>query len=161
MSEHVEWAAHCVVLLALLPEGGSLPSARLAEYHGIPGPYLAKCLQALVQAEIVAARPGRSGGYRLARPAETITLLDVFDAVEGDGTLFRCTEIRRRGPTRVAAARYSPVCGVAGAMWEAEQNWRASLAGVTMADLAAGTIAQAPPEAMAKGIRWLGTVRTG
>ena len=85
----------------------------------------------------------------------------MFDAVEGAGTFFRCTEIRRRGPTRVAAARYSPVCGVAGAMWEAEQSWRASLAGVTMADLAAGTIAQAPPEAMAKGIRWLGTVRTG
>lgn len=159
MSERVEWAAHCAVLLALVPDGGSLTAARLAEYHGVPAPYLAKALQALMQAGLVSSRPGRSGGYRLAQPAGAVTLLDVFDAIEGDGTFFRCTEIRRRGPTRVAASRYSPVCGVAGAMWGAEQAWRASLAGVTVAHLAAATLAEAPPEAMAKGIRWLATVR--
>jgi len=112
-----------------------------------------------MQAGIVASRPGRSGGYRLARPADRTTLLDVVIAIEGDGTFFRCTEIRRQGPTRVAAARYTPVCGVAGAMWGAEQAWRSSLAGVTVADLAAGTLADAPPRAVAKGVRWLATVR--
>ena len=160
MSERVEWAAHCAVLLALLPDGRSLSAARLAEYHGVPGPYLAKSLQALMQSGIVGSRAGRSGGYRLARPATDVTLLEVYDAIEGDGTFFRCTEIRRRGPTRVAASRYSPVCGVAAAMWDAERAWRDSLAGVTLADLAAGTVAQAPPEAVAKGVRWLATVRS-
>jgi len=160
MGEQVEWAAHCVVLLALLPEGDSLSAARLAEYHGVPGPYLAKSLQALAQAGIVASRPGRAGGYRLARPADSITLLEVFDAVERDGTFFRCTEIRRRGPTRVATGRYAPVCGIAAAMADAEAAWRDSLRGVSVADLAAGTVAQAPPEAVAKGVRWLGTVRS-
>ncbi len=159
MSERVEWAAHCAVLLALLPDGRSLTAAQLAEYHGVPGPYLAKSLQALMQAGIVASRSGRSGGYRLARAADAVSLLDVFDAIEGEGAFFRCTEIRRRGPSRVAAARYTPVCGVAGAMWEAEQAWRASLARVNIADLAAGTVADAPPEAVAKGVRWLATVR--
>jgi len=159
MGEHVEWAAHCAVLLALLPAGDSLTAARLAEYHGVPGPYLAKSLQSLRQAGIVESRPGRSGGYRLAVPAADVSLLDVFDAVEGSGTFFRCTEIRRRGPSRVAAGRYAPVCGVARAMWAAEQGWRDTLAGVTVADLAAGTLTDAPPEAIAKGVRWLGTVR--
>ena len=159
ISERVEWAAHCAVLLAMLPEGDSLTAARLAEYHGVPGPYLAKSLQALKQSGIVGSRAGRSGGYRLARPGDTITLLDVFDAIEGNGTFFRCTEIRRRGPSRVAESHYAPVCGVAAAMWEAGQSWRGSLAGVTVADLAAGTLDQAPPEAVAKGVRWLVNVR--
>jgi hypothetical protein len=46
-------------------------------------------------------------------------------------------------------------------MWDAEQAWRTSLGRVTVADLAADTVAQAPAEAVAKGIRWLGTVRPG
>jgi Rrf2 family protein len=160
MSESVEWAAHCAVLLAVLPEGSSLPASRLAEYHGVPGPYLAKSLQALMRAGIVESRAGRNGGYRLARPAGEITLYDVIEAIEGDGPFFRCTEIRRRGPTRVAASCYPPTCGIAESMWRAERRWRSSLEGVTVAGLAAGVAAQAPPAAIAKGVRWLSTVRS-
>jgi DNA-binding IscR family transcriptional regulator len=61
----------------------------------------------------------------------------------------------------VAAARYTPACGIARAMWDAEQAWRASLGQVTVADLAADAVGQAPAEAVAKGIRWLATVRPG
>src|ERR1035437_6597192 len=110
INEGVEWGAHCAVVLALLPEGASLPAARLAEYHGVPAPYLAKSLQALMRAGIVESSTGRRGGYRLGKPASEITLLDVFHAVEGDDTFFRCTEIRRQGPSRVAAYAYPPTC---------------------------------------------------
>ena len=74
MNEGVEWAAHCAGLLAALPEGASLPAARLAEFHGVPAPYLAKTLQALKRAGIVRSTTGRVGGYRLGRPATDITL---------------------------------------------------------------------------------------
>src|ERR1700759_4060831 len=96
MSEGVEWAAHCVVLLARLPEGAALPASRLAEYHGVPAPYLAKALQALARAGLVTSKAGRRGGYRLTRDPAQITLLDVVNAVEGDEPAFRCTEIRQR-----------------------------------------------------------------
>src|SRR5258708_28091368 len=36
----------------------------------------------LVRANIVQAREGRDGGYRLARPAEHITLAEVYQAVK-------------------------------------------------------------------------------
>ena len=77
MNQGVEWAAHCAALLAVLPPDVAVPAATLAEFHDLPAAYLAKALQQLAAAGIVTAVPGRRGGYRLARSAEQITLLDV------------------------------------------------------------------------------------
>ncbi len=116
LSEGVERAAHSVLLLHALAEGATLSAARLTEYHDLPGPYLAKSLQALAAAGIVASVSGRRGGYRLGRTADEITLLDVVLAVEGERELFRCTEIRRRGPARTTPRAHQPMCCVAAAM---------------------------------------------
>jgi Rrf2 family protein len=155
LSEGVEWAAHCAAILAALPQGATLPAVRLAEYHGIPAPYLAKSLQALTRARIVESTTGRLGGYRLGRPATDISLLDVVQAIEGNETFFKCTEIRRRGPSRVAARAYAPTCGIAAAMWRAEAAWRDELGAVTIAEIADLTIKQAPAAALEKGVTWI------
>ena len=160
MSEGVEWAAHCASILAVLPEGAALPAARLAEYHGVPAPYLAKSLQALTRAGIVESTTGRLGGYRLGRPATEISLLDIVEAIEGTDNFFQCTEIRRRGPSRVAVRHYTPTCGIAAAMWRAEQAWRAELAATTLADIGVLIVEQAPPAALDKGVTWLTQVLT-
>ncbi len=160
MNEGVEWAAHCTAILASLPEGVSLPAARLAEYHGIPAPYLAKSLQALTRAGIVESSTGRLGGYRLGRPASDISLLDVFQAIEGGDTFFQCTEIRRRGPSRVAERAYPSTCGIAAAMWRAEQAWQNELRRTTIADITTLMMSQAPPAALEKGVTWLTGVVT-
>jgi Rrf2 family protein len=160
MNEGVEWAAHCAGLLAALPQGASLPAARLAEFHGVPAPYLAKTLQSLTRAGIVRSTTGRVGGYRLGRPATDITLLDIVQAVEGEETLFQCTEIRRRGPSRVAVRAYSPTCGIAAAMWSAEEAWRDELQAVTIAEIADLTMAQAPPASLEKSVTWITQVLT-
>lgn len=155
VSEGVEWAAHCAVVLSLVPADAALPAASLAEYHGVPGAYLAKTLQGLARAGIVTSVAGRHGGYRLARPAADISLLDVIQAVEGDEMFFRCTEIRRRGPCRVSARSYSPVCAIAGSMWRAEEAWQSELRATTIADLAGEVGRQAPEAAINKSVRWL------
>jgi Rrf2 family protein len=160
MSEGVEWAAHCACILAVLPEGATLPAARLAEYHGVPAPYLAKSLQALTRAGLVESTTGRQGGYRLGRPATDISLLDIVEAIEGTDTFFQCTEIRKRGPSRVAARTYSPTCGIAAAMWRAEQSWREELGRTTLADIGVIIVEQAPPAALDKGVTWLTQVLT-
>jgi Rrf2 family protein len=49
--------------------------------------FLRRILGDLVAAGLVSAQEGRAGGYRLARPAEAITLADVYRAVERDGPL--------------------------------------------------------------------------
>ena len=111
LSDGVEWGVHACVVLAVLPPDAALPAARLAEYHGVPSAYLAKHLQALARAGVLETVKGPRGGYRLARPATDITVLDVVEAIDGDEPAFRCTEIRRRGPS--AVPRASTACRAA------------------------------------------------
>lgn len=158
ISEGVEWGIHCTTVLALVPPPTALPAARLAEYHGVPPAYLAKHLQALSRAGIVESVAGPKGGYRLARPAAEITMLEVVVAIDGPEPAFRCTEIRRRGPAAVGPEGYPLPCGIARAMWAAEDAWRAELAKRTIADLVMGVAVDADPRAVEKAVTWFGEV---
>lgn len=158
LSEGVEWSLHCCTVLGTLPDGVTLPGVRLAEFHDVPAAYLAKHLQALSAAGIVASVLGRRGGYRLARPPAAITILDVVLAVDGAEHAFRCGEIRQRGPSAVAPAHYVRPCGIAAAMWDAELAWRDSLRSVTIGDLVAELADSVSPEQMHKAVNWMGKV---
>jgi len=136
LSGGVEWAVHCCVVLSQAEE--PVPTSRLADYHGVSRTYLAKHLQQLSRAGLVTSTEGRVGGYTLTRPAADITVLDVVLAIEGDEPAFRCTEIRQNGPFPATEQQCRRPCGIARAMYAAEDAWRASLATVTIADLAAG-----------------------
>lgn len=155
MSDGVEWAIHCCTMLAFLDGEQALPAAKLAEYHGVPPAYLAKHLQALVRAGVCDSVPGPRGGFRLARDAAHITLLDVTLAVDGDETAFRCTEIRQRGPASQSASCYPTACGIASAMWQAEEAWRRELRAVSVADVAASLAGSVHPEQLMESAVWL------
>lgn len=131
----VEWAIHCCVVLSRAD--GPVPAQKLAEFHGVSRTYLAKSLQALSRANLVTSTEGRVGGYVLNREPAEITVLDVVLAVEGDQPAFRCTEIRQNGPFGAPKEECVRPCGVSQVMAAAETAWRASLASVTIADLAA------------------------
>jgi Rrf2 family protein len=135
LSHGVEWGAHVCSLLAVVPDGRPLSGARLAEFYDLPPAYLSKHLRQLAGAGILAATPGPTGGYRLGRSADEITLKDIVEAINGNAYAFRCTEIRRRGPTGLDDDCYPGHCGVADAMWAAEEAWRDSLSQTTVADL--------------------------
>lgn len=152
LGEGVEWTLHCCTVLAAIPPDLTLPAAVLAEFHGVPASYLAKQLQALAAAGIVDSVPGRHGGYRLARPADEISLLHVVLALEGEERAFKCTEIRRQGPSAVPAERYVRPCGIARAMWRAEDAWRADLDRTTLADLVAELATSVDSEQTEKAI---------
>lgn len=151
----MEWALHACALLACVPPGKALPANRLAEYHGLPAAYLAKHLQQLSGARILESTKGRVGGYRLARPANDITLLDVVEAIEGGAPVFRCTEIRRRGPCAGEPSSYPSICAIAGAMQKAERAWRTELASTTVADLVHATVMGAPQTVQIRSGQWL------
>ena len=135
LSQGVEWALHCTLMLAQAEEGTVAPRRTLAGFFDLPEAYLAKHLKSLVQAGILTATSGPRGGFRLARPATRITVLDVVEAIEGTAPPFICAEIRQRGACAVPAEKCTAPCPVARVMHDAERAWRQSLRSVTLAAL--------------------------
>lgn len=56
----------------------------------VPHEYLLKVLNQLDAAELVESRPGPGGGYRLRRPADEITALEVVTAVDSIPRITEC-----------------------------------------------------------------------
>ena len=84
-------AGYSLRALAAMPEDGSYCLAKdLASNLGLPGPYLAKILQGLVQADILESVRGPKGGFRLTRPAHRITVGEVVAAMDGADSLDGC-----------------------------------------------------------------------
>jgi Rrf2 family protein len=50
----------------------------------IPLRFINQVMGDLVRAGLVESRVGRSGGYRLARPAAQVSILSIVEAIEGD-----------------------------------------------------------------------------
>ncbi|ARX85900.1 Rrf2 family transcriptional regulator [Streptomyces alboflavus] len=132
-----EWVLHCATSLAQLEPGATASAAQLAGHFGVPQAYLAKQLQPLVKAGVLAATTGPRGGFRLARQAAEVTLLDIVEAVDGAASPYECREIRQQGRGALPAEDCRAACPIAARMADAHAAWRASLASVSLADLLA------------------------
>ena len=78
------YALHAVIFMAAQKDHTRpVASHHIAAARGIPERFLLKILKSLVSAGILLSLKGPSGGYRLARPADQITMLDVLEAVDG------------------------------------------------------------------------------
>ena len=79
-SQTTEYALRAMACLAMYPDD-LVATPTLAEQTKVPANYLAKVLQHLAAAKLITGRRGVGGGYRLARPAGDIRLLEVINAV--------------------------------------------------------------------------------
>ena len=115
-------------MLALAAHEGVEPvsSRRIAAEWGIPARFLVKVLGRLADRGLVSATIGRSGGYRLARPAAGISLLDVVTAIEEPPTDARC--VLQGGPCRADGR-----CLVHDAFTAARVQFEAELRGRSLA----------------------------
>jgi len=133
VSAKTDYALRAAVELAAAPEGTPVKGERLSTSQSIPLRFLENILLQLRHAGIVESRRGAEGGYKLARPAEDITLADVIRAI--DGPLAGVSG--QRPETLDFKGRSEPLREV----WVAV---RASLRGVleqvTLADVAAGEL---------------------
>lgn len=90
LSRSTDYALMALADLALLPGGETRSARRVAGERGLPAELVAKILQGLRKAGLVATRQGIHGGYRLSRPPERISLTEVIEAVEGPLALVEC-----------------------------------------------------------------------
>jgi len=117
-------------MLALArPDAGQMTAARLAEATGVPPSLVPRLMGDLVRAGLVVNRRGRLGGYRIARPPADISLLDVVEAIEGDGRRRTCVLLG--GPCRQEGS-----CEVHDAFFRAQEALFGSLASVSLDEVA-------------------------
>jgi FeS assembly SUF system regulator len=80
-----------VLLTELAREPGQTRTAReLAERTRVPMPSTSKLLKGFLQAGLVVSHRGASGGYGLARPAESISVTDIITVLEGPVSITEC-----------------------------------------------------------------------
>jgi Rrf2 family protein len=88
LSEAASIAVHSMVLIASAKE--SLNVIRISERTGASRHHAAKILQRLVKEGFLNSNRGPSGGFMLRIPADNITLLMVYEAIEGKLEEGRC-----------------------------------------------------------------------
>lgn len=123
-----DYAVRAMLALADTPRG-LVTGRELARRTGVPISFLPQVMGSLVHAGLVDGLQGRTGGYRLARPANAISLLAIVEAAEGDSR--RTTCILRGGPCGADGT-----CRVHAAFFAGQEALLATLGAATLDGLA-------------------------
>ena len=90
VTRRADYAVRILLDLAEQPDGEWVPTPGIARRMLIPPQFLHKITADLVKAGLVCTFPGPTGGLALARPAHTINLLQVLEAIDGPVCLNVC-----------------------------------------------------------------------
>lgn len=125
-------AALCLVV----PDGQApMKGEAIAAAQDIPRKFLEAILNDLRRGGLVVSQRGGRGGYRLARPAQSITVAQVIRAVDGP-----LVSVRGERPPDLT---YTGSAESLLPLWVAlRAHVREILDGVTLADVASGTLPQ-------------------
>jgi Rrf2 family protein len=145
ISAKADYAVRAAMGLSLV--GGPVKAEHLAHRHGIPLKFLEKILFDLRHAGLVATRRGPDGGYWLAKDASEITVADILRAVDGP-----LADVHGLAPEDV---EYEEGFAALQKVWVAVRtNLRSVLEGITIADLAGGSLPPAVEQLVAEPDSW-------
>ncbi|MCD9028176.1 SUF system Fe-S cluster assembly regulator [Luteimonas sp. BDR2-5] len=85
-----DYATVVMTVLAARPDT-VMSATELADQAGLEAPTVSKLLKPLAQAGLVEGFRGANGGYRLARPADAISLVEIVEAMEGPLAMTECS----------------------------------------------------------------------
>ena len=88
-SKKIDYALLALSYLTHTPQR-PVNTKEIAEEYDIPVELLAKILQRLAKAEILISTPGPTGGYRLHKSPDEITIGFIVDTIEGRPALIQC-----------------------------------------------------------------------
>lgn len=123
-------ADYGVIIAAHLAAGPErqMTAAALAQEARLPRATVAKVLKALAHAGIVAGARGAAGGYRLARPASSISIAEVVASIDGAIGLTQCT-------SHEGACKRSDFCPTRPHWHRINEAVGTALGAVTLADM--------------------------
>jgi len=124
LTKRSDYAIRAMLALTMVPEG-LLSSRKIAEEMTIPPRFLPQIMGDLTRAGLVQAHAGRAGGYKLAQPPSSVTLLQVIESVEGDPHRQICV-------MRGTACGQDGECGVHDVFYAAESAILEKLRGATL-----------------------------
>lgn len=130
LSRLTDYAVAAMVRLGAA--GGAETSPAIAAGIGVPEPTVAKVLKSLAAGGLVSSRRGVNGGYRLDRPLNEISVVDVISAIDGPIALVSCVE-------GVGAGCENQLCPLVGRWDPVNQAIHEALSGITLADMAASS----------------------
>lgn len=130
ISDAASLALHAAATLAANPEERA-STRQMAQLLEASEAHLAKVMQRLVHTGLVTSVRGPGGGFTLARPAGEITLMDVFEAIEGPFCPATCLLAR--------PACNGAECLLGGMLSELNSTFEHYFRRHTLADLAPGS----------------------
>ena len=83
ISNKARYAFRALLTIAAAPEGEALTSSEISRRYNIPHKFLEQILLDLKKAGILESRRGKSGGYVMLRPADTVSFGEVLRIFEG------------------------------------------------------------------------------
>lgn len=89
LSEAASMAYHALAVLSANPHR-FLTAGEISKTISGSEAHLAKVMRRLVRAELVKSTRGPGGGFKIAKPADEITLLDIYESVEGKFRMADC-----------------------------------------------------------------------
>ncbi|MGZ8612617.1 MAG: RrF2 family transcriptional regulator [Actinomycetota bacterium] len=131
LTKRGDYVVRAAIALAVAWDGvGRYRKIReVASEMRLPLSYTPQLLGILARAGIAEAKAGRAGGYRLTRPPQAVSILEVIEAAEGSLASRRCAI--RGGP-----CRRHDVCALHPTVVKAAEAIRTTLAATTLADVA-------------------------
>ena len=143
VGRRVDYAVRALSYLAGQPTGKVVSRADIEKRQGVPSFYLSKIMKDLVAGGLVKSHVGSKGGFTLAKVASSISIKDVYEAVERPLVLMECLE---------QGQSYCSFCSVCSqkSVWDQAQKVLAKyLSGVFISDIAdrqglKGRLVQAP-----------------
>jgi len=82
-SKKCEYGMQSVLFLAAQETGTVVSAEAISQVLKIPREFVSKILQSLRDSGIIYSTKGKAGGFRLAKPASEIKLIDVVEAIDG------------------------------------------------------------------------------
>ena len=96
LKNSVEQAICLLIMIAHSDEKTPLKSYYISKSLGVYDYYLKKIIRQLVVAGLITSEAGKKGGVSLKKSPDKITLLDIFEAIEGKEPFARATGLVER-----------------------------------------------------------------